>query len=72
MKQFNELEEKIKEILNCYKNLKEEHEKTVKELAEIMQKAATLENELNKDVDKRREALNRVDELIKLLESVPI
>ena len=71
MERFNELEEKVKELINRYKNLKEEHEKTKQELAEVKQKEATLETQIHSDVEKRREALGRVDELIKLLESVP-
>ena len=68
---FNELEEKVKEFINHYRNLKEEHEKIKKELAEVKQIAATLENQIQNDVEKRREALGKVDDLIKLLESVP-
>jgi len=65
------LEEKVKYLINRYRNLKEEHEKIIKELAEVKQKAATLENQIHSDVEKRREALGKVDDLIKLLESVP-
>ncbi|GEM_PF-2796849 len=71
LKRFAELEKKVKELIEKYNTLKEEHESVKKELAKEKEHSATLEEELHTDKEKRIEALDRVDELIKLLESVP-
>lgn len=67
---LDELEKKIRKLIESYNNLKEENEKSKNELIGAKQQIAALEEKFRIEETKRRDALSRVDELINLLEPV--
>jgi len=68
LREFEKLEEKVKELIGKYRMLKNENRRLEEKLLEAQKRAAELEEKLDTEQQKRSEALGRVDEVIKLLE----
>ena len=68
---FEELEAKVKELLDKYRNIKGEKEKLIAEIKIGQQKIDELERKVRDADEKRTKAMERVDELIGLFETSP-
>lgn len=68
LEQFSKLEEKVKNLIERYKEVKGEKEHLEEELKSTKQRINELEAEVNRLKETRLEVLRRVDDLIRRLE----
>lgn len=68
LEQFSKLEEKVKNLIERYKELKGEKEQIENELKLTKQRLNELETEISRLKETRKEVLKRVDDLIRRLE----
>lgn len=68
LEQFSKLEEKVRNLIERYKELKGEKEQIENELKLTKQRLNELETEISRLKETRKEVLKRVDDLIRRLE----